>query len=211
MARLLFENRFRTEDDRRSYDHFGKLAIQDRARNLVKRKAMWTNRKLSPRDKQILCLAYRDRMTSVQIRDLFRKVDPKITKRDVEFWLEVALGRLLSRKDQAVDICCVPDCGKSHFRVGYCKSHYQAWVKYKDPTYKRLPNAPLLCTHPGCSNKHYARGYCFRHYDQLMEDDPDSIRCSEFGCEKRAVAKNRCSVHYQRWHRKRLCLAAKTT
>lgn len=58
-------------------------------------------------------------------------------------------------------ICTVKECDRKHVAKGYCKKHYQRWVKYGDPLYIKQVKT---CSIDGCGNKHSAKGYCDRHY-----------------------------------------------
>lgn len=108
--------------------------------------------------------------------------------------------------------CSVDGCDNSARARGWCKKHYQKWVKYGDPLAVRL-HIQGTCTIDGCNAPHRSRGYCESHYRRGRRcGDPLAAReffsgttCRIDGCEGNAnepgAARGWCRKHYTNWQR----------
>lgn len=65
--------------------------------------------------------------------------------------------------------CSVPQCGRPHYRRGFCIMHHERLRRRGDPgTAERLyaPQVGLVCSVDGCGNPCYCRGFCRLHYSR---------------------------------------------
>lgn len=62
-------------------------------------------------------------------------------------------------------MCSVNGCARRANTRGWCKLHYQRWLRKGDPgpAQSRFLS-PGVCSVPGCEQPRRARGYCKRHY-----------------------------------------------
>lgn len=177
-------------------------SAHDRARAMFNRGSkVWRNLHLDARDKQMLALAFRERISIVEISKLFRKADRSITDDQVQIWLELAVDKLAKTQHKPINVCCVEGCKEPYLRQGYCKSHYICVGRNGSTVHKRLPNAPDGCKFKCCRNKHYARGLCITHWQIANDQSEDKIACKEDGCERAAIAKGYCNAHYSKHSR----------
>lgn len=75
--------------------------------------------------------------------------------------------------------CTLPDCGKPHEAKGYCKTHYQRWLRTGDP----YPRCRTCGTVVSSSKRHYCSDDC-------------KPRCSVEGCESPQRKMGWCAAHY---------------
>lgn len=174
----------------------------ERARAMFDRGSkVWRNLHLDARDKQMFALAFRERLSVVDIGKLFRKADKSITDDQVQIWLECAVDKLAKKQHTPINVCCVDGCKEPYHRQGFCKSHYVCVGRNGSTVHKRLPNAPDGCKFKGCRNKHYARSLCITHWQIANDQREDKVACKEDGCERAAIAKGFCNSHYNKNYR----------
>ena len=58
--------------------------------------------------------------------------------------------------------CLVNDCNRVHSGRGYCKTHYDKWLRHGDPLWEH--HSGKMCSVVDCENQAISRGYCGRHY-----------------------------------------------
>ena len=59
--------------------------------------------------------------------------------------------------------CKVEGCDNKHKAKGYCRKHYDKFLKYGDPLFTKCCEIKK-CKVEGCENKYLAKGYCKKHY-----------------------------------------------
>lgn len=75
--------------------------------------------------------------------------------------------------------CTLPDCAKPHEAKGYCKTHYQRWLRTGDP----YPRCRTCGTPVSSSKRHYCSDDC-------------KPRCSVDGCDGPIRKLDLCASHY---------------
>lgn len=90
-------------------------------------------------------------------------------------------------------ICAVDGCNEKYRAKGYCRIHYQRFLRHGDPNKKIiLHNDYQFCTFNNCTNKHLSRGYCIKHYRSILK--PEKVR--QFSRTRRARKKNNGTEYY---------------
>lgn len=55
-------------------------------------------------------------------------------------------------------------CGKQSIARGWCKFHYQRWIRKGNPLYEKPPRRARTCKIDKCGRSHYGRGFCILHW-----------------------------------------------
>jgi hypothetical protein len=104
------------------------------------------------------------------------------------------------------DTCAVEDCDGKVSARGWCKKHYNRWLRHGDPMGRR----PKVCAVDSCDEQAKVRGWCANHYGRwVRHGDPEAGRvasragqvCRAEGCDKPVRAREWCTAHYYRWKR----------
>lgn len=66
-------------------------------------------------------------------------------------------------------VCTVDECDKKHNAKGYCKSHYDRYIKFGDAIAipKHSSYHDNICSVDDCNEKYYGIGLCSRHYTRF--------------------------------------------
>lgn len=62
--------------------------------------------------------------------------------------------------------CIVDGCERESRSRGLCNTHYQRWLRHKDPAVSLINRSgtKTKCVIPGCNGSSKARGLCKTHY-----------------------------------------------
>lgn len=110
-------------------------------------------------------------------------------------------------------ICNFEDCCRKHSAKGFCKVHYNMWLKGIEPHTILKPGKwqrnHIKCSFEGCLNKHRAKGWCSTHYNQMSRTGSTHQPnrkiyitpklCGFPDCFNIHKAKGYCSRHYYKW------------
>ena len=112
--------------------------------------------------------------------------------------------------------CSVEGCEGKHAAKGYCKLHYNHWLRYGQPGRKRNWNPGATCSVEGCEKPAKALTYCGAHYARVRRDGAPGtaeartharnskyrgVTCSVEGCDRQASSRGWCRMHYHRYKR----------
>lgn len=99
-------------------------------------------------------------------------------------------------------ICSVDGCDNKTNSKGFCKMHYNRFVRHGDPNYTKYRE---VCTISGCNKKHVANGYCGMHNLRFRKyGDPNITKtrirneCKIDGCTKISYKNGMCTYHSYR-------------
>ena len=101
-------------------------------------------------------------------------------------------------------LCDVEGCYNTHMARGYCRKHYNRYIKYGnalEPSKRRRTSDPVkTCNVDGCSNPSVCRNMCQKHYVRWKKDNLITP-CQIPGCDKPVYALYLCSSHYNHYRR----------
>ena len=108
--------------------------------------------------------------------------------------------------------CSLEECEKPVRARGWCKMHYQRWVRHGAADYKKLLAKDQVCKIRSCERTvgdHGGRGWCSKHYSAWADHgDPEYERlyanekqCEVSDCPKHQKCRGLCAMHYSRWQR----------
>jgi len=106
--------------------------------------------------------------------------------------------------------CSIEECPKPAKTRGWCKAHYNQWIKHGDPLYRVKFPLPDVCIIETCDKSPLAKGLCRSHYKRLRRwGDPLGSAasqpevCAYETCDRSAQGGSRgfCKKHYERWRR----------
>lgn len=92
-------------------------------------------------------------------------------------------------------MCSIDDCGAKHSARGWCRKHYQKWLRHGDPLGGRAVR--VGCSVKNCEEKHGAKGYCRLHYNRFRrygttEQKQQQYRSLEDSFLNRVVENGKC-------------------
>lgn len=103
--------------------------------------------------------------------------------------------------------CSSDDCDRSVYARGYCRTHYNQFLK-TGTTRPIMPGGATraLCSVEGCDEPRKAKGFCKKHYNhwhrygrvERVRNWNPGAGCSIEGCDKPVKANNLCGAHYMR-------------
>lgn len=111
--------------------------------------------------------------------------------------------------DKVLKVCKVDGCDKGVCSRGYCKSHYEKYLRWGESLTPPLKKEKI-CIVPGCNNKHIAKGYCEKHYRQIKKhgkimdeiyENNKNKKCKVKDCEEKHHCQGYCRKHYERLKR----------
>lgn len=116
-----------------------------------------------------------------------------------------------------IRVCSVDGCEGKHAARGYCRMHYNHWLRYGQPGRIRNWNPGGTCSVDGCEKPAHARNYCGTHYMRVRTNgEPGSaelirhserrskyagVPCAVDGCDRQATSRGWCRMHYGRFFR----------
>lgn len=118
--------------------------------------------------------------------------------------------------DKPIRTCSVEGCDEKHAARGYCKIHYNHWLRHGKPGRTRNWNPGGMCSVEGCGKPLKAQGYCSVHYARVRRHGEagsaeamswarnskyQGIACAVDGCERQATSRGWCRMHYGRFFR----------
>ena len=84
--------------------------------------------------------------------------------------------------------CSIAACDKPHLALGFCRTHYQRFKKYGDPTKRVKAEYHLKCIVKGCGKPNKSKGLCRLHYFRARRNG-DPITVHKTGPKPKAVTK----------------------
>lgn len=116
-----------------------------------------------------------------------------------------------------IRVCSVDGCENKHQAKGYCKLHYNHWLRYGRPGRIRNWNPGGVCSVDGCGQPVKAKSYCGAHYARVRRHgEPGEagfipqgernskyrgVACAVEGCDRQATSRGWCRMHYGRYFR----------
>src|ERR1039458_3360832 len=95
-------------------------------------------------------------------------------------WLDPDLAARLSNVRDDADHaprCSIPGCSGAVRCRGWCKSHYDRYLRSGDPQWEPTPK-PVTCLLPGCHRPTKALGLCWKDYWRAREGvGPTAAKC----------------------------------
>ena len=77
-------------------------------------------------------------------------------------------------------MCIIYDCEKENHARGYCKAHYQQFIRNNKDIERLREDRRTKCTIYGCENFNHAKYRCEKHYKRFIERNKRTLNANEY-------------------------------